>query len=69
MVNMWNSTDEESSVSDQGVGVTVNYELPLLVVVCILGFAGNLTTVLVYTKPRYAKSNAAVYILSLAAGE
>ncbi|XP_038076700.1 somatostatin receptor type 4-like [Patiria miniata] len=50
-------------------GYKPGYEVPLLTVVCLLGFTGNFMVWMVYSKPKYRKSNAAIYILSLAAGD
>ncbi|XP_022090155.1 allatostatin-A receptor-like [Acanthaster planci] len=50
-------------------GYQPGYEVPLLTVVCLLGFTGNFMVWTVYSKPKYRKSNAALYILSLAAGD
>ncbi|XP_038076701.1 somatostatin receptor type 5-like [Patiria miniata] len=50
-------------------GYKPGYEVPLLTVVCLLGFTGNFLVWMIYSKPKYRKSNAAIYILSLAAGD
>ncbi|XP_022090348.1 somatostatin receptor type 5-like [Acanthaster planci] len=62
---------ENSSAHDreESSGYQSSYEVPLLTVVCLLGFTGNSMVWTVYSKPKYRKSNAAIYILSLAAGD
>lgn len=47
---------------------TVEFEVPYLTFVCILGIIGNAIVLLVYTRQPFRKSNATLYILNLAVG-
>ena len=69
---MANSSEEEfeaNAPSSEQPESSVGYEAPLLLVVSIVGLFGNLMTWLVYCRRKYRRSNAVIYILSLAAGE
>ncbi|XP_022104246.1 allatostatin-A receptor-like [Acanthaster planci] len=46
-----------------------HWEVPFLATVCIFGVLGNLTVLSVYSKAAFRRSNAALYILNLAAGD
>ncbi|XP_071485260.1 somatostatin receptor type 2-like [Diadema antillarum] len=51
------------------VYVDVGFELPFLYAVCLFGLFGNTLVCMVYTKHKHRRSNAALYILNLAAAD
>ena len=61
----WNETT--SSTSEEPYDIA--FELPFLISVCVTGFLGNTLVIMVYSKRKSRRSNAAMYILNLAASK
>ena len=47
----------------------VTFEVPFLIVTCVLGYIGNFLVLLVYSRKKYRPFNAGLYILNLAVGK
>ncbi|XP_072039826.1 QRFP-like peptide receptor [Amphiura filiformis] len=47
----------------------IRFEVPFLIVTCIIGYVGNFLVLIVYSRKKYRRSNAALYILNLAVGD
>ncbi|XP_038075523.1 nociceptin receptor-like [Patiria miniata] len=61
----------EPGDGDEGGGSqpSERFEVPFLFVVFVLGVVGNFFVLVVYSRKRYRRSNAALYILNLALGD
>ncbi|XP_070559960.1 allatostatin-A receptor-like [Ptychodera flava] len=67
------SFDEDmvTNISNEvdATGPSFRFEIPYLLTVCLIGFIGNILVLLVYSKEKFRKSNAVLYVISLAVGD
>ncbi|XP_070560087.1 somatostatin receptor type 2-like [Ptychodera flava] len=60
----WTTLEQKGTPSGH-----VQYEIPFLTTVCVVGFIGNLLVVAVYSQKKARRHNSSLYILNLAIGD